>query len=983
MSKQYTCEYCKKVFNQKIDFTRHQNKKAPCITLTEMQQISQIKEVKTDNKTTLISVFKCCLNILRDNEGLTGEKALRTLSYLLILKLLEPHFGCEINIDDYGYDFSHIEDEMIEKHKNKLLEIVRFSNLSNEKEDNIPVNMKYLWDDILSNHPTTKNIFLKGKGFDIQHKTTYKKLIDKLNSLDLSQTEFDVLGNAYEEVIQDIMTGKVLGQFFTQPLVKKMMVKLINPQIYPDGKIDTCGDPTMGTGGFLITYLQYILQQATSKNINPDWDFIKTEGLYGKELEPDTYQLAVSNMLISSGHMFEGLDRGDSIRVPIIKKFDNILANPPFGIKGLKYDDFESSLKSEYLPIKSDNAVSLFIQAIIYMLKINGKCAVVLPDGQDLFSKTNTTLVSIREYLMKTCDLKEIIYLPSGIFTYTSIKTCVFYFVKKREGTDVLETKIKVSKTQKETGRDYKFSKTHQTTIVKFYDYNPYEDVKNLLVEVPIEKIVSNSYSLNYAEYMKDETEEEQYEDGVVVKTLGEVCNFQNGYSFKSTDYEKQNESNIGILQIKSIQNGFILENKITEYIEENQKYKLFEIQKGDILIALSGATTGKIGIYNLQQKSYLNQRVGKINAKNGICQKYIYYWYMCCNIDEKVLNLAQGPAQPNISTNDISNIKIPIPSLERQQEIIKYLDFIYEKANKTSNEKISELKKLNEFCLNNQKIFGDNVVKTLGEVCNFKNGKGIKKDTLIEGEYPVIGGGQKPMGFHNEYNTNENAILCSSSGAYAGFISKYDKKVWTSDCFSIIPNDKSIDNNYLYYLLKTIQDKIYKTQSGAAQPHIYSKDLQNIKITIPPLDKQKEIVEYCEYNDTVIKQLKKEIENNKALAQQFINGIVKSHIHDEITDSFICHNTEVLEEEEEKCNEIINDAYVEEEKIKCNESIEEEKIKCYEPIEEGKTECDKIINNTSVKEEKTECNEIINHQIPEIKNVKKKKNVKKFIVIN
>ncbi len=244
------------------------------------------------------------------------------------------------------------------------------------------------------------------------------------------------------------------------------MVKLINPQIHSDGKIDTCGDPTMGTGGFLIIYLQYILQQATSKNIKPDWDFIKTEGLYGKELEPDTYQLAVSNMLISSGHMFENLERGDSIRDPIIRKFDNILANPPFGIKGLKYDDFQSSLKSKYIPIKSDNAVSLFIQAIIYMLKINGKCAVVLPDGQDLFSKTNNTLVTIREYLMKTCDLKEIIYLTSGIFTYTSIKTCIFYFVKKREGSDVLETKIKVSKTQKETGRYYKFSKTYQTTKV-------------------------------------------------------------------------------------------------------------------------------------------------------------------------------------------------------------------------------------------------------------------------------------------------------------------------------------------------------------------------------------------------------------------------------------------------------------------------------------------------------------------------------------
>ena len=119
------------------------------------------------------------------------------------------------------------------------MQIVRFSNLSIEKEDAIPNLMKLAWDIILSVHPTTKNIFLKAKGFDIQHKTTYKKLIDKLNSLDLSQTEYDVLGNAYEEVIQDIMTGKVLGQFFTQPLVKKMMVKLINPQIHPDGKIDT------------------------------------------------------------------------------------------------------------------------------------------------------------------------------------------------------------------------------------------------------------------------------------------------------------------------------------------------------------------------------------------------------------------------------------------------------------------------------------------------------------------------------------------------------------------------------------------------------------------------------------------------------------------------------------------------------------------------------------------------------------------------
>jgi len=61
----YTCEFCKKVFNQKIDFTRHQNKKASCISIDKMQELTQSKEVKNDNKTTLISVFKSCLNILK------------------------------------------------------------------------------------------------------------------------------------------------------------------------------------------------------------------------------------------------------------------------------------------------------------------------------------------------------------------------------------------------------------------------------------------------------------------------------------------------------------------------------------------------------------------------------------------------------------------------------------------------------------------------------------------------------------------------------------------------------------------------------------------------------------------------------------------------------------------------------------------------------------------------------------------------------
>lgn len=839
MPKQYMCDLCKTIFNRQTDFTKH--KKTPCVAETQ--------DNKMDNKTELINIFKNCLNIMRDNEGLTGEKALRNLSYFLILKLLEPHFGNEIDIDNYKYDFSHIEDDFVENHKKKLLEIVRFSKLSIENEDNIPVNIKYLWNDILANHPSTKNIFIKGKGFDIQHKSTYSKLINKLNSVDLLQTEHDVLGNAYEEVIQDIMTGKVLGQFFTPPSVKKLMVKLINPQIYPDGKIDTCGDPTLGTAGFLITYLKHILKQADTKNIKPNWNFIKTEGLYGKELEIDTYQLAVSNMLISSGHMFENLDRGDSIRVPITRKFDNILSNPPFGIKGLKYNDFNNSLKNEYIPIKTDNAVSLFIQAIIYMLKINGKCAIVLPDGQDLFSKTNATLVLIREYLLKTCDLQEIIYLPSGIFTYTSIRTCVFYFVKKKEGSEILETKIKVSKTQKETGRYYKLSEIHQTTKVQFYNYDPHEDIKSLLIEISIEQIANNSYSLNYAEYIKDE--KEQFSYNIVIKTLGEICKFLPKSKKQASYGEKDGEYPF-----------FTSSQTCNKYCDE------YDYEDECIIIGTGGSANIK---YSKKFSCSTDNFIIKINTEQ--LAKYIYY-YLFINIEILQKGFI-GSGLQHISKEYISNIKIPIPSLERQQKIVEYLDFIYEKANKTSNEKIYELKQLNAFCLNNQKMYGDNTIKTLGEICKVNQGTYIKSDMKIHGEYPVYGGGNVSY-YINQYN-REDDIIVSKDGV-SGDCVRYEKNKfflnhhgWTLIC------GEQIIKKYMFYYLQQIQPKLLSIAKGTAQLGINQENFYKLKIPIPPIERQKETIEYCEYNDVLIKQLEKDIENNKKQAYQFLTNILKS----------------------------------------------------------------------------------------------------------
>jgi len=664
MSKHYTCELCKKEFNQKIDFTRHQNKKAPCITLTEMQQISQTKEVKTEFKTNLSTIFNYCLDVLRNNEHLTGDKALRTLAYLLDLRLLEPQFGNQIDIDTYAYDFSSYEDDIIEKHKAKLLSMVRFSNLAKEKEENIPNIMKYLWDEILSVHPITKNIFLKGKGFDIQHQSTYKKLIDKLYTFDFEAIDEDILGEAYEEVIKDVMTGKVLGQFFTPPKVKQMMIKLIDPQLKADGTIEKIFDPAMGTGGFLISSLRHLLQQSKTKGIKMNWDFISNEGLGGREAEHDTYQLAISNMLISSGHVFNVLEKGDSIRNPITNKYDIILANPPFGIDGLIYNEILHPLRNEYMPIKSNSAVPLFLQAIIHMLKVNGRCAVVLPNGKELFSKGNE-LVAVREYLMKTCDLKEIYYLPP-VFTHTTISTCVLNFVKKRECKNVLKTNIKISKIQKETGREYTFTKTHQTSKVKFYNYNPENELKHLLNEVSIEEIAQNGYSLNYAEYLNYEKEEEFYEDGIMMKSLGDICNIEQGKSLTKNNMVNGDFNVIG--------GGKIIGTHNKKNRDGNE---------------ITLTRVGDININFMETPYYLTDNGFSIKSKtNSLLIKYLYY--LLKNNNELIQKSYRGTAQKVISKTNLKLIKVPIPTIERQQEIIKNIEELNDENTKLQ-EKIKE----------------------------------------------------------------------------------------------------------------------------------------------------------------------------------------------------------------------------------------------------------------------------------------------------
>jgi hypothetical protein len=347
------------------------------------------------------------------------------------------------------------------------------------------------------------------------------------------------------------------------------------------------------------------------------------------------------------------------------------------------------------------------------MLKVNGRCAVVLPNGKELFSKGNE-LVAVREYLMKTCDLKEIYYLPP-VFTHTTISTCVFNFIKKKECIDALETKIKISKTQKEIGREYNFTKTHQTNKVKFYNYNPENEIKHLIIEVPIEKISKNCYSLNYAEYLKDDIEEEQYEDGILMKTLGEVCDIDKKVKKHPTEYGK------AVGKYKFYTGGV----RTDLYVDNYDIEELYIIQN-----RTNGS--GKCNLF-LDKKFSLAKQTMVYTAKNKneITTKYIYY-YLNANISILEKGFI-GANHKNISHDYLENLKIPIPSLERQTEIVKYLSDIDTK-NKQLEKEIDNNKRLaQQFItgivkLQDQPIIDDELVNKVVIESNIKK---VKNNTV------------------------------------------------------------------------------------------------------------------------------------------------------------------------------------------------------------------------------------------------------------
>jgi type I restriction enzyme S subunit len=159
---------------------------------------------------------------------------------------------------------------------------------------------------------------------------------------------------------------------------------------------------------------------------------------------------------------------------------------------------------------------------------------------------------------------------------------------------------------------------------------------------------------------------------GWETRKLQDVCGFQNGFAFKSNTFR---ESGCPILRISNIQDEKVDTEKLVFFDPRDYRENLdrYRIVKGDLLIAMSGATTGKIGFNNEDTVFYLNQRVGKFEPSQGLIKQFLFY-FLSTKVEEN-LRISAGAAQPNLSTEQIKDFAIPVPPLAEQQRIVGVLD--------------------------------------------------------------------------------------------------------------------------------------------------------------------------------------------------------------------------------------------------------------------------------------------------------------------
>ena len=335
----------------------------------------------------------------------------------------------------------------------------------------------------------------------------WKDLLDHFNQpqfvLVNDNFEFpDLLGAAYEYLIKFFAdsAGKKGGEFYTPAEVVRLLVQLVKPQAGM-----TIYDPTVGSGGFLIQSYQYIEEQGQDAN---------DLALYGQDSNGTVWSICNMNMILHNITRFT-IENGDTMEDPLIldngqiRKFDRVLANPPFSQNYSRQNMKFAHRFREWCPETGKKADLMFVQHMIASLKADGLMATIMPHGV-LFRSGKEKL--IRELLIKDDIIEAIISLPPGLFYGTGIPACVLVVNKNKP--DAMRGKILFINADREYAEGKNQNKLRPEDIEKidFVFTHKREIPKYSRLVAQQEIIGQHDYNLNIRRYV-DNTPDPEPED--------------------------------------------------------------------------------------------------------------------------------------------------------------------------------------------------------------------------------------------------------------------------------------------------------------------------------------------------------------------------------------------------------------------------------------------------------------------------------------
>jgi len=744
----------------------------------------------------------------------------------------------------------------------------------------------------MDKNPSLPQLFrdiFKGAFLPYNDPQTLSLFLKEINKFTYNHSE--ELGNAFEYLLSIMSSQGAAGQFRTPRHIIDFMVAVVDPQ-----KNETILDPACGTAGFLISSFKHI-RKHNSSNFDEnngiggglaetaDQTFLQDDPLYrgdlltqderrrlmeniqGYDISPDMVRLSLVNLYLHgfpSPNIFEYDTLSSEDRWN--ETFDVILANPPFmtpkgGIRPHKR-----------FQVQANRSEVLFVDYILEHLNVNGRAGIIVPEG--IIFKTENAYKRLRKLLVED-GLYAVVSLPSGVFQpYSGVKTSILFFDNQfaKRVDEILFVKIEHDGFDLGAQRNRIESNDLPSALEILQSWEKGKKQETSLgLWVKKEKL-SKDGEFNLSRDRYQEVTIRTRNKWPIVE-LGEVAEIISGQSPKSEYY---NEEKIGtpFFQGKT-EFGSI-------YLCEPVKWttSITKLSKpGDILMSVR-APVGPVNI-NTQEicigRGLAAIRPNKIDG--------IFLFYILRTMEDKIKG-SGGSVFDSINNKQISQIKIPLPPLEMQKEIVEQIE-VKQAAIDAAKAVIENLEKNRRFFGRELNTINDVKWVLLGDVCKTSSGGTPLRDNpenYVNGKIPWLKSGEVSQGLI--YSTEEKiterglkessakifpvgTVLIAMYGATAGRVGllKIESSTNQAIC-GILPSENFVPE-FLYFYLYTLTDKMVNLSSGGAQPNISQKIIRGLEVPLISLDYQEKIVsgqemleENIESNHLLIQTLSKKIEN-------------------------------------------------------------------------------------------------------------------------